>query len=117
MKYPYIKQIHLTICLLLSSTILFAQKFEVTPFYGYMFAGKMSVKEGDINIKNGDTFGILLDIPVQKGMMAEFSYSRLNTKAVLEQKGFERAFRLSRKYHMLQKKRVCPSPGLINTFS
>lgn len=63
---------------------LFAQKIELTPTYGYMFAGKFSVVQGDINIKNGSNFGILLDVQVEKGMMAEFSYSRLNTHSTIE---------------------------------
>jgi len=85
MKKLFSKNVLVQIFLLLLSQNLLAQKIEITPTYGYMFAGKMSVIEGDINIKNDANFGIILDIPVEKGMMAEISYSRLNTQTTLEQ--------------------------------
>jgi hypothetical protein len=40
---------------------------EITPFYGWMFGGSLSVREGDLNIKDNDNFGIAVDIELPYG--------------------------------------------------
>ena len=69
--------------LLFVGSDLFAQKFEITPFYGYMLAGKVPVYSGDLNIRDGGTYGIMLDIQIQPGMQVELYYSRLDTRVDL----------------------------------
>ena len=58
-----------------------AQGVEVTPFYGYMFAGKVTGYYGDLNIRDASMYGLMLDINVQKGMQVELYYSRTDTRA------------------------------------
>jgi opacity protein-like surface antigen len=59
----------------------YAQKVEITPFYGYMFAGKVQGYYGDLNIRDAGMYGLMLDINVQKGMQVELYYSRTDTRA------------------------------------
>ena len=58
-----------------------AQKLEITPFYGYQFNGKVAGYYGDLNIRDASTYGLMLDIAVQKGMQVELFYSRSDTRA------------------------------------
>lgn len=58
-----------------------AQKLEITPFYGYHFAGKVTGYSGDLNIRDAGMYGLMLDINVQKGMQVELYYSRTDTRA------------------------------------
>jgi len=63
-----------------SSNIL-AQKFEITPFYGYQFNGKVVGYEGDLNIRDAGSYGLMLDFTVRPGMQIELFYSRSDTRA------------------------------------
>ncbi len=67
----------------LSSISLHAQRVEITPYYGYMFAGKMTFYEGDLNIRNNPNYGITLDFEVdrKKGIYVELLYDRVDTRA------------------------------------
>jgi len=74
--------------LFLSSLIVFislssisAQKFEITPFYGYGFNGKVTGYYGDLNLRNDAIYGGSLDITIQPGMQLELFYSRSDTRA------------------------------------
>ena len=58
-----------------------AQKFEITPFYGYQFNGKVIGYSGDLNIRDAGSYGLMLDVSVQKGMQVELFYSRSDTRA------------------------------------
>ncbi len=58
-----------------------AQKFEITPFYGYQFNGKVIGYSGDLNIRDASSYGLMLDVSVQKGMQVELFYSRSDTRA------------------------------------
>jgi len=58
-----------------------AQGVEITPFYGFHFAGKVSGYNGDLNIRDAGMYGLMLDINVQKGMQVELYYSRTDTRA------------------------------------
>ena len=58
-----------------------AQKFEITPFYGFQFNGKVIGYSGDLNIRDAGSYGLMLDVSVQKGMQVELYYSRSDTRA------------------------------------
>ena len=58
-----------------------AQKIEITPFYGFQFAGKVVAYQGDLNIRDAAMYGLMLDISVQGGMQIELYYSRTDTRA------------------------------------
>ena len=60
---------------------VFAQNVEVTPFYGAMFAGKVTGYQGDLNVRDAGMYGLMLDINVQKGMQVELYYGRSDTRA------------------------------------
>lgn len=59
---------------------IYAQKFEITPFYGYQFNGKVAGYYGDLNIRDAAMYGGSIDIKVQKGMEIELFYSRSDTR-------------------------------------
>jgi opacity protein-like surface antigen len=75
----------IVLSLVLSSFIfqsnVFAQNVEVTPFYGYMLAGKVTGYQGDLNVRDASMYGLMLDINVQKGMQVELYYGRSDTRA------------------------------------
>lgn len=84
------KKIRLTLLLfmlLLGSSVSFAQDVEITPYYGYMFAGKLALYQGDFNIKNNANYGITLDFELDRksGVSLELLYDRLDTRAVLKE--------------------------------
>lgn len=58
-----------------------AQKLEITPFYGYQLNGKVIGYSGDLNVRDASSYGVMLDIAVQKGMQVELFYSRSDTRA------------------------------------
>lgn len=59
----------------------FAQKLEITPFYGYMFAGKVTGYSGDLNVRDNGMYGLMLDLSIHPEMQIEFYYSRTDTRA------------------------------------
>ncbi len=59
---------------------IFAQKFEITPYAGYQFAGGVNTIDGRLSMKNGPNYGVILDITVEKDMQAEFWYSRMESE-------------------------------------
>ena len=65
---------------LLASGNTIAQKIEITPFAGYMFAGKLNTVNGELNIKNGGNYGLIADIRVEEELMVELMYNRLDTE-------------------------------------
>ena len=66
---------------LIYTPIAFAQKLEITPFYGYMFAGKVTGYSGDLNVRDAGMYGIMLDLSIDPEMQIEFYYSRSDTRA------------------------------------
>lgn len=60
---------------------LLAQKIEITPFYGFQFNGKVTGYSGDLNIRDAASYGLMLDLSLQKGMQLELFYSRSDTRA------------------------------------
>lgn len=59
---------------------VFAQKIEITPFYGYMFAGKVQVYSGDLNVRDAGMYGLMVDVSVRPGMQVELYYGRSDTR-------------------------------------
>ena len=60
---------------------VYAQKLEITPYYGYMFAGKVTGYSGDLNVRDTGMYGIMLDLSIHPEMQIEFYYSRSDTRA------------------------------------
>ena len=65
----------------------FAQKFEVTPYVGYQFAGVLNTIDGKLGMKDGMNYGLIFDVTVEKDMQAEFWYSRLETELSYKPEG------------------------------
>lgn len=63
------------------STISFSQKIEITPFGGYMFGGKVKFIQGDLKILDGPNYGLLIDVPLQKGVSVEMFWTRMESEA------------------------------------
>ena len=59
---------------------VYAQKLEITPYYGYMFAGKVMGYDGDLNVRDNGMYGLIVDITVNPAMQIEFYYSRSDTR-------------------------------------
>jgi opacity protein-like surface antigen len=59
---------------------VYAQKLEITPYYGYMFAGKVMGYDGDLNVRNDGMYGLIVDIAVNPAMQIELYYSRSDTR-------------------------------------
>ncbi len=62
-----------------------AQNIEITPFGGYFFAGKMAVREGDLNIKNEANYGATIDFTIMRDVQIELMFNRTDTRLVLKQ--------------------------------
>lgn len=73
----------LVVIVLFTSSLISAQRVEITPYYGYMFAGKITAYQGDFNIRNDANYGIMLDFEVDRknGISVELLYDRMDTKA------------------------------------
>ena len=59
-------------------------RYEVTPFVGYQFGGKLSVFDGDIKIKSAWNYGVAFDISIKPRVQVEFLYLRQDTELELE---------------------------------
>jgi hypothetical protein len=70
--------------LLMISLQIFGQKIEITPFGGYFFGGILTVRNGDLNIKNGGNFGIILGTNIDRQLTVEFMFNRLDTRLTLK---------------------------------
>jgi outer membrane protein with beta-barrel domain len=55
---------------------------EIIPFYGYRFGGDISGVENasSVKIAEGSSYGIMLDIEVERGAFVELRYSRQSTE-------------------------------------
>ena len=56
-------------------------KFELTPFGGYMFGGKMRFYEGDLKINDNANYGLVLDVEVAPDTKLELFWSQMSTTA------------------------------------
>jgi len=71
----------LTVMALSSFSGLWAQgrPMQFYAIAGYQFGGRLDFYEGSFKIQDHGNWGLGLDIETQPGMMAGFSYSRMNT--------------------------------------
>lgn len=70
------------IILMIDPVSSFAQgKFELTPFAGYQFGGKLRMYEGDLKIKDNANYGIVGDIEVAKDTKIELLWTHMQTTA------------------------------------
>jgi len=68
---------------------LFCQSIEVVPYVCYMFAGKLNTVDSEINIDNGVNYGIIFDTRVEKEVIVELMYNRLDTKVQITEEPFD----------------------------
>ena len=91
MKARNSKTILMMVFIVLSSLTqtFFAQRFEATPYAGFVFAGKMNFDQGSMNIKDNPNYGIYFDFELDRknGLYLELSYDRLNTNATFKEYG------------------------------
>jgi hypothetical protein len=81
--------IFLSFLLILSPIVSMGQRVEVSPYAGYMFAGKLNFVEGSMNIKNNPNYGVIFNFELDRrnGLFLELSYDRLDTKATFKPTG------------------------------
>jgi len=91
MKLHNLKKYFLILSLVFTTlpATLFAQRFEATPYYGFMFAGNLDLVKGQMNIKDNPNYGIILDFELDRrnGLHLELSYDRLDTRATFKEYG------------------------------
>jgi|CXWL01.1.fsa_nt_gi opacity protein-like surface antigen len=63
--------------------------FELTPYFGYRFEGNVTIGDSfdsifdeGVDIDEGESFGVILDIPLTHGLQLEFLGSRQSTQAI-----------------------------------
>jgi hypothetical protein len=56
-------------------------KFEIAPYAGYMFGGRLRFFEGDLKIKDNVNYGLALDIELVKETKLELFWSEMQTTA------------------------------------
>ena len=61
--------------------IMFAQRVEVTPFGGYVFAGNMQGDYGDVHIYDNAQYGGIISIAISRVMDVDLLYNRSDTRA------------------------------------
>jgi hypothetical protein len=77
----------------LTSNILIAQNFDLTPFYGYQMNGGIEFYEGELSVENAQFLGGTFDIMVMEGMGVRLMYSYTKTPAEFRPHlGYETAF-------------------------
>lgn len=83
MKKIIIKSVFLlALVLFLDPISTFAQgKFELTPFAGYQFGGKLRMYEGDFKLEDGMNYGLAMDIEVAKDTKLELFWSHMESRA------------------------------------
>lgn len=74
------KRIALFLMLLVSSSAVFAQYLEVTPLFGYTFAGKYDRYNQVLDIKDNILYGVAVDMELVPKSYVEFSYRRNDTQ-------------------------------------
>ncbi len=60
---------------------------ELAGFYGWQFGGDFTAYQGEVEIKDAENFGGMIDIPIpsKPGAKFEFYYSRQNTTVTLKE--------------------------------
>ncbi len=57
-----------------------SHRFEISPFAGYQFGGKLAIQAGTLSIKDAMNYGGVLDIYVRPGFQVELAYIRQDTE-------------------------------------
>ncbi|MEN8117735.1 MAG: hypothetical protein ABFS16_12190 [Bacteroidota bacterium] len=85
------KRITILAAVLLTSATLFAQSLEITPLFGYTFAGKVDNYGRSIDVKDDILYGGILSVEFASLTYAEFSYERNDTRVVTRLDRFDLA--------------------------
>lgn len=87
--------------LLLAPTTVWAQSVEITPFAGYRVGGEFDSDDRffgfdpfELEIEDGESYGVLLDIRLSRSLFLEFTLSRQETRLVEKFGLFDPAFDL-----------------------
>lgn len=64
-----------------AETIAQGGKFELTPFAGYQFGGKLRFYEGDLKIQDNANYGLALDIAMAPNSKLELYWSQMSSTA------------------------------------
>jgi hypothetical protein len=59
-----------------------AQKFEISPYTGFMLGGKINYYQGYLKIEDGQNWGVAADITLAHETQLELGYSRLTTSVM-----------------------------------
>ena len=70
--------------LMLCSSPVWAQKFELTPFYGYRWGGTLKSDAGEFVVDASGNYGIMFDVAIKPGGYVEFMYSRQDGNVTLK---------------------------------
>ncbi len=73
------KSFGLTFVLFLISFSMNAQKFEITPQYGYQIGSKYNYNGGYLKLDDSSQYGLTLDVSLSNDMQAEFYWAQQNT--------------------------------------
>ena len=78
-------------------------QFEITPYTGYMFGGRGYGYYVDVNIADGQNFGIMGDITLFPGVQVELMYNRMVSRATFwdYRENEQEAFDLASEYFMV----------------
>ncbi len=89
MKSVFFKSLNTLIITLLLGALVFqthAQKnIEIFGLAGYQLNGDVTVARGELNFDDGVTYGLGLDIPVDRYMQAEISWSMASSNVSLDE--------------------------------
>ena len=70
----------LTVVAMLGPSAAWAQRVQITPFYGYQFGGNVDVARGELIVPAAGNFGFTFDLQFDDAVAFEFYYSRQDTK-------------------------------------
>ncbi len=59
-----------------------AQRFEISPYTGFMLGGKINYYQGYLKIEDGQNWGIMADVNLASETQLELGYSRLTTSVM-----------------------------------
>lgn len=80
-KLSLIGILFILFALLIPNTLI-AQRFEISPYTGFMLGGRVNYYQGYFKIEDGQNWGVILDVNVSYEQQVELSYSRLSTSMV-----------------------------------
>ncbi len=78
------KLLLLAVVVLLFSGSVHAQKFEITPQYGYQVGSKWNYYGGYVKLKSSDHYGFTLDLSLSDNLQAEFFWAQQNSTVAVK---------------------------------